>query len=261
MQFHTFGNQQNPVMLLIHGVLTPWQIWETQIAHFQQNYYVIAAALDAHTEEQPSDFHSIPQEAAAIEAYLNDRHMTDVDTVCGISMGGVIAYHLWKNQKLRITHLVLDGAPLIPVPKFASLVMLKNYQRIIRKSKERDPATLKAFARDFLPERYLEQYLKIADFMTDASMCNIITSVFQSSFRTDVVTDTRILFVHGTKGNEILSKRSAQKMKRHYPKTEIICFERCKHCEYAIYQPEKWIHTVETWMQTASDSVNHRRQS
>ena len=34
MNFHTFGDESKPVILLIHGVLTPWQVWETQIEHF-----------------------------------------------------------------------------------------------------------------------------------------------------------------------------------------------------------------------------------
>ena len=28
MIFHTFGDNHNLAILLIHGVLTPWQIWE-----------------------------------------------------------------------------------------------------------------------------------------------------------------------------------------------------------------------------------------
>ncbi len=36
MVFHTFGNKENSVAVLIHGMLTPWQIWgKTKIIVFK----------------------------------------------------------------------------------------------------------------------------------------------------------------------------------------------------------------------------------
>ena len=49
MIFHTFGDDHNPAILLIHGVLTPWQIWEDAIRQFSKESCVIVPALDAHT--------------------------------------------------------------------------------------------------------------------------------------------------------------------------------------------------------------------
>ena len=40
MKFHTFGSDKNPPIVLIHGTLTPWQVWEKQIEHFKKKYYV-----------------------------------------------------------------------------------------------------------------------------------------------------------------------------------------------------------------------------
>ena len=51
MNFHTFGSKDAPKMILIHGGLTPWQIWNEQIEHFSKKYYVIVVALNAHVEE------------------------------------------------------------------------------------------------------------------------------------------------------------------------------------------------------------------
>ena len=43
--------------------------------------------------------------------------------------------------------------------------------------------------------------------MTDKSIENIINSVFAGSTINDINSQSRILFIHGTKGNEILSKK------------------------------------------------------
>ena len=47
MIFHTYGKKENKAIVLIHGVLTPWQIWNTAIRKFKRNYYVIVPELDA----------------------------------------------------------------------------------------------------------------------------------------------------------------------------------------------------------------------
>ena len=52
MIFHTFGNKENKAVVLIHGVLTPWQIWNTAIDKFRSRYYVVVTELDGHTENE-----------------------------------------------------------------------------------------------------------------------------------------------------------------------------------------------------------------
>ena len=251
MRFHTFGQPSSPVILLIHGMLTPWQIWGPQIAHFCRDHYVIAAALDAHTEEEPSEFRSIEEEADTIAAYLRSQKLTTLHAVCGISLGGAVACRLWQNSELRIRHLILDGAPLVRIPRIAEVCMIWNYRRILRASRQRDPRTLAAFKRDFLPEQYLESYLKIADRMSDDSICALLRSVCRYELTADMPSGTRVLFLHGTKGNEMISAKAAKRLRQHLPELEILCCEGRAHCEIAVYHPEKWLEIVENWMHQA----------
>lgn len=91
--------------------------------------------------------------------------------------------------------------------------------------------------------------MRIADLMTDKSIDNIVTSVFTGSKIEGVESQSRILFIHGTKGNEVLSKKAAKLMKKYYPVTEIVCFKGDAHCYKAIYQPEKWISVVKDFLE------------
>ena len=68
MIFHTYGKKENKAVVLIHGMLTPWQIWNTAIKKFKRDYYVIVPELDAHTELNPTMFHSVEEEADKILA-------------------------------------------------------------------------------------------------------------------------------------------------------------------------------------------------
>lgn len=248
MQIHEFIDGQKPVMVLIHGLLTPWQIWTEQITAFQKSYHIYAVALNAHTEECASEFLSVTAEAEEIMQGLLSRNVDAIDVLCGLSLGGAIAHEIWKSGKLTIRNLILDGAPLVPFPKFAEKFMIHNYLRIIHQSKERDPKVLESFKKQFLPERYLDDYLKIADLMSDASVANLVRAANDGNLCKDVKNQSRILFLHGTKGNEVLSKKSAALMQKHYPETEIICFQGDAHCYKATHEPEKWVSVVEGFL-------------
>lgn len=248
MLVHEFFDGTKPVMVLIHGVLTPWQVWSAQIDAFKGRYNICAIALNAHTEESASEFLSVQEEAEEIIRYFEQNRIDAVDVLCGISLGGKIAHEIWKSGRLHIRNLILDGAPLAACPRFAVRIMLQNYRNILHKSKMRDPGVIANFKKYFLPEKYLDSYLKIADLFTDKSIENIVNSVFSGGQIQSPDQQSRILFLHGTKVNEVLSGHSAKLMKKHHPETQVVCFRGDAHCYKAIYQPEKWIAEVKTFL-------------
>ena len=70
MFIHEFVDGSKPVMVLIHGVLTPWQIWTPQIEAFKEKYNIYVVALNAHTKECVSEFVSVDAEANEIIKYF-----------------------------------------------------------------------------------------------------------------------------------------------------------------------------------------------
>ena len=249
MKFHEFGDKNNKTMLLIHGVLTPWQIWQPQIDFFKDNYRVIVPALDAHIEDEKSEFLSIDDEAEKIEEYVKTNLGGSVYALCGLSMGGKIANRIFERSNIGVKNLVLDGAPLVKGSVIAKRFMIMSYKSIIRKSQQRDQGTLENFKRDFLPEKYLDTFLKFADTMSDESIENMIGSVCDITFEPVDNKNTKILFMHGTKGNEVYAKKSAKKMRGLYGGSVTIKrFDGCKHCETAVYNPEKWCDTVNDFL-------------
>lgn len=244
MNFHIFGDRKEPALLFIHGVLTPWQMWDTQIEHFRKNYCVIVPALDAHEEDRASEFISIEDEARKIEDYICEEFGGEVYGVIGLSMGGVIAHQLWTDRRIKMKKLVMDGAPLAKAPVIAQKIMMNNYLSIIRKSKKRDPKTLENFKKHFLPERHLESYLKIADNMSESSVRNIVRSAFSHQLKTDMPMDVKLYYLHGTKANEMLSVRTAEKIKKHYPLATVYRFSGAPHGELVVNGNHMWMAAV-----------------
>lgn len=248
MLVHQFVDGNKPIMVFVHGLLTPWQIWMPQIEFFKDRYNIYAIALNAHTEEQPSEFLSVRAEADQIMEYFISQNIDTIDVLCGISLGGKIVCEIWKTGTLKIRNLIMDGAPLVACPKIAVGIMVRNYKNIIRGSKQRDAKVIENFKKYFLLEKYLDSYLKIADHMTDASIENIVTSVFSGGSLAGIPNHSRILFLHGTKGNEILSKKAAKRMKKYYPETQIVCFSGDVHCYNVIYRPKIWLAAVQDFL-------------
>lgn len=248
MKFHTFGDETHEAVLLIHGMLTPWQIWNEAIEYFRKDYFVIVPELDAHTEEEISLFQSVEAEVEKIKKYILNTTNGKVFLVCGLSMGGRIATILAEDENICINNLVLDGAPLGSVPGILKWVMKNNYLSIIRKSKQREPNVIESFKKNFLPEQYLDDYLKIADNMKEESACNIIDSLFSKYEFKKLNSDIKILFMHGTKGNEFVSKKAAIRMKEKNPHTDIKCYKGYAHAYLACYEPQKWIKDVSKWL-------------
>ena len=245
MIFHTFGDKENKAVILVHGMLNPWQIWNKAIEKFSRTYYVIVPELDAHTEETESAFISVEDEAAKILTYIKDELDGKVYLLAGLSMGGRIAATVAKSKEAEIENLVLDGAPLSKLNGIMRSIFKKNYVSIINKSKARDPKILESAKKGFLPEERIGDYLKIADKLEPESVCSIIDSVFADFDYTVYTHVKRILFMHGTKGNEAVSRKCAVRMKKVNPQTEIREFKGLAHAELACFRPEEWIREVE----------------
>ena len=248
MIFHTYGNKENKAVVLIHGMLTPWQIWNTAVDKFKRNCYVIVPELDAHTEVTPTVFHSIEEEADKIHDYIMKELNGKVLLLAGLAMGGRIAATIAKSGDITVDNLVLDGAPLTRVNFLMKAVMKSNYKKIIMKSKMHDAKILEQAKKDFLPEDMIPYYVKIAENMIMSSVDNIIDSVFTDFDDHGYAGDMKILFMHGTKGNEQVSRKCALKMKKVNPQTEIRCFEGLAHAELACFKPQQWTDEVERFI-------------
>lgn len=250
MNFHVYSKSEAPKIILIHGTLTPWQMWDEQIKHLRKKYHVTVVALDAHEEDKVSEFISIEQQAAGIEKYCLENYNGEVFAIAGVSMGGAIASIIWRNGIIKIRNLIMDSAPVLPMGKIAAKIMTGNYLSIIKKSQKRDPKTIRNFKKHFLPERHLDSFLKIADNISESSIRNMIKSVCACELCKGIPHgETRILYIHGTKGTELFQMKCGADLKKHYPETKVICFRKANHCEAAIFKPLKWLEVVEKFLQ------------
>lgn len=254
MIFHTFGDASQPKMLLIHGVLCPWQMWNEAEAHYSDRFFIIVPELDGHTQNLATRFHSVEDEAEEIEKYLSLLGITELDTVCGLSMGGRIAALLWKNGRVKINRLVMDGAPLVPAGGFVSRIVRDFYVDIVEKCKKRDPKIIENSRKHFLPASLTDDFLRLIDKMEGETVTNVCASVCGGDFPTDLSAEgMNILYLYGTKSNEMLSKKSAKLLKKHYPSAKRVRCGGMGHAELLCFHTPEWLQKVDAFLDGSSD--------
>ena len=249
MNFLEFGNSKNKKIMLIHGIQTPWQVWKPQIEYFSQKYHVLVPILGGHNPKEESTFSSVQKEAENIENYYIKHYGDRIFGICGMSMGGTIASILWANERLHIEKLFLEGAPLVQQNSLMTSIILKQYLSLTHKTQQRDIKTLNMCEKTFIPQKYMPYFLEMIDAMSDDTIKNCTVSVGQYQLPKGLKMDNiDVLYYHGTTLNEMVSKKSAKYLKRHYPQAVITCQRGYSHCELSLHHPERYIKAVEHFL-------------
>jgi 3-oxoadipate enol-lactonase len=97
-----------PAILFIHGFPLDHQMWQAQLDEFQQGYQVIAPDLRGFGSSQGTEsVVTMLQYAEDLITMLDELNVTEPVTICGLSMGGYIAWQLALAFPERISRLVL----------------------------------------------------------------------------------------------------------------------------------------------------------
>lgn len=132
MLFNTFGNSAQKTLLLVHGLGVSYQVFDELIEHLQGRYHIIAVQVDGFLiddENKPisSAFTSIDDQVEQLVQHIHTAYDGHLDAAYGLSMGGCIVAKLQERTEVAIDHVILDAAPLLPLPRW-SIDPLRYYQ-------------------------------------------------------------------------------------------------------------------------------------
>lgn len=116
IQLHYEIHGQGEPLLFIHGLGGSLRDWDAQVEHFAQRYKVITVDVRGHGDSgKPNGPYSMAQFAGDIVALLNALDIDDMH-VCGISMGGMIAFQMAADHPARIRSLTIvnSGPSMVP---------------------------------------------------------------------------------------------------------------------------------------------------
>src|SRR5918996_3309297 len=94
-------------VLLLHAWPLDARMWEPQLAALPNDVRVVAPNLPGFGDSEPAD--AVMTMRAAAERTLSELERAGIDRalVCGLSMGGYVAFELWRRSPDRVLGLVL----------------------------------------------------------------------------------------------------------------------------------------------------------
>ncbi len=249
MRILEYGNINNPVIMLIHGFLSPYQIWSDYIEHYKKSYRVIIPVLPGHDVLEKSDFISFETAAKEIEDYCVSKSISHIYAVYGMSMGGVLASCLWKNKRLVFDKIIFESSPLLSFNKIVTKTLTKHYLSITHKARQRDEKVLRKAVNSMVTEEMLEVFLELLDNISDTTIINYLRGVGEFNFPRDIYTpNTQIVYFYGGKINEFIFSNTAKYIEKNYKNAVSICLKGKGHCEDALLDPNVWITQLDKYI-------------
>lgn len=98
-----------PAIVLLHGFPFDHTMWRDQVAELQHSYRVIAPDLRGLGETAASDDIATMDQMARDVAALLDKLEINRAVICGLSMGGYVAFEFGQLFPARVGALVLAG--------------------------------------------------------------------------------------------------------------------------------------------------------
>ena len=151
VKLHTFGQPENPALVLLHGIGIAHRLWTRQIECFQLSHFVIAPDIDGLAGRACPGGTDISDLAKILEEAIGSQSFNSV-AVCGISAGASLALVLAARMGPRLNRLVLSApharAPRLPFGLQIAICNLLPENALVaisKKSVSNDPE-IEAFA-------------------------------------------------------------------------------------------------------------------
>ena len=132
MLFNTFGNPAHKTLMLVHGLGVSYQVFLPLIERLQARYRIVAVQvdgflIDAKNAPISSLFTSVDDQVDQLVEHIRTVYGGHLNAAYGLSMGGCIVAKLQERADISIDHVILDAAPLVPLPRW-SIDPLRYYQ-------------------------------------------------------------------------------------------------------------------------------------
>lgn len=110
MNYLTYGDKRNKAIVFIHGMASTALLCFEPILKYFEDYYVVLAEVDGHSDNIKGDLISLKDCCDDIEKYILENLGGHIHGLCGFSMGGTMAVELIGRGNISVDRTVLDAA-------------------------------------------------------------------------------------------------------------------------------------------------------
>jgi esterase/lipase len=241
MQFKVKGNYNHPKILLVHAMYTDWRCFQTLVGYLENEYCIIIPTLDGHGTDD-TVFHSVQEEADNIIKYLYENNISKLELIDGISLGGIIAFEVFRRRQIEIKHMFLDGAPFVLLPAYKRKFMGFLFKRVAH-SVKKHPDKIGILDKKF--PKFAREMKEICFRMTDESIKNLSEACYTYQLpETIELGNETITFMYGTAEKASMCIPTVRK----YTNTKLIIKEGYKHCQFISDFPKEYFEQLKRIM-------------
>lgn len=126
MKFYTFGEAENPVILLLPGTCCHWKLnFREVIPLLEQHFHVVCVSYDGFDETEDSIFPDMITETEKIETYIKENFDGHICAAYGCSLGGSFVGLLVQRKNIHIDHGILGSSDLDQDPVWKAKLKCK----------------------------------------------------------------------------------------------------------------------------------------
>ena len=121
MRVLEFGQQNDNVILLLHGGGLSWWNYREVARILSAQYHVVLPVLDGHADSD-APFTSIEENVARLISYIDDHFDGRVLAIGGLSLGGQVAAEMLSQRKDICQYALIESALVKPMKLTAALI-------------------------------------------------------------------------------------------------------------------------------------------
>ena len=116
-----YGQQNDNVILLLHGGGLSWWNYREVAQKLAEQYHVVLPVLDGHADSD-APFAGIEENAARLISYIDTHFDGQVLAIGGLSLGGQIAVEMLSQRKDICQYALLESTMVKPMKLTAALI-------------------------------------------------------------------------------------------------------------------------------------------
>ena len=235
MIFHTYGDKENPTLLLIPGLGVSYEIFLPLIDLLKGDFHIIAVGIDGFLLGQESRYTSVDDQAVQAIRYVQKNLNGHLDIAYGLSLGGKILSRIMERNEVVTDHAIMDAAPLLPLPTW-SVDPLRYYQSFTVWTCYHWTGFWKFVFHSHYFDVLLDECKKVWPYGKGKSVRDGYKDVYTHKLET--IHGADIHFWYGTK-EAFVAKPQATHLCKIHPDTHVEVFPGMNHAQLLVDHPEE----------------------
>ena len=252
MKVYTFGNKENPAIMLFPGTCCHWKgNFGNVIPLLEKDFYVLCVSYDGFDETENTEFPTMLEETEKIEEYIKEDFGGHIRAAYGCSLGGSFVGLLAARGNVHMDYGILGGSDLDQSSPFAAAItagiMIPLLYPFVRDGRFKLKLLQKRLERR---EKEMPEY--VGEFMKsfDGARRYVTKKSCKNQFYSDLVTPLPDkIYLEGTEIHIFYALKMGEKYRARYMRhfaNPVIHEQDMQHEELLVRYPEKWAELVKS---------------